>query len=238
MRKLILATLIAAFASGAAIAATATDVEAKLRSQYPQTTITFVRESPLKGIYEVVMGKNIAYTNADARYVVFGHLFDMTTQEDLSAATLEASNRIDVSRLPQGDAIKVVRGKGERTLYVFSDPDCPYCKRLEAALKKVENVTIYTFPMPLAGLHPDAVRKSRDIWCAKDRAKAWDDFMLSGTLPAEGNCDTPIDRNVKLGTALGINGTPSIIFANGTMAPGALPTTELERRLNQVKGAN
>jgi thiol:disulfide interchange protein DsbC len=229
MKKLALSILTVILA--APVAASPLEVEKRLKDQYPATKITAVRESPAKGIYEVIMGRNIAYTDEAGRYMIFGHLYDMKEQKDLTAGVLEALNKVDTSLLPKRDAIKKVQGKGGRTLFVFSDPDCPYCKRLEAELAKLDNVTIYTLLYPLDGLHPDARRKAEAIWCAEDRVKAWDAFMQKGTLPESRSCDNPVDHNVRLGNSLGINGTPTIIFEDGALAPGMLPAAEIERRL-------
>ena len=230
MRKLAL-SILAFIAGSSAFAATSLDLEKRLREQYPATRIISVQESAVKGLFEVVMGRNVAYTDEAGRYMVFGHLYDMKDQKDLTAAVLDELNKVDVAALPLADAIKTVRGKGERKLFVFSDPDCPYCKRLEPELAKLDNVTIHTFLYPLDGLHPDARRKAQAIWCAKDRAKAWEAFMAAGKLPEGVTCDNPVERNVHLGGSLGINGTPTLIFGDGAMAPGLLPAAEIERRL-------
>jgi thiol:disulfide interchange protein DsbC len=130
------------------------------------------------------MGKNAAYTDTTGRYFVFGHLFDMKEQRDLTADRVEKAARIAFGELPLADAIKTVRGKGERVLAVFSDPDCPYCRRLEAELVKLDNVTLYTFPYPLEGLHAEAKDKSIAVWCAANRSQAWAELMKSGKAPA------------------------------------------------------
>lgn len=233
MQRLVIATILTGCVVSSALAAAtdATDVEGRLKELYPATKISAVRESPVPGVYEVVMGRNVAYSDESGRYMIFGHLYDMQAQRDLTAEVKDELNKIDVAALPIADAIKTVRGNGKRTLYVFSDPDCPYCKRLEAELAKLNDVTIYTFLYPLVGLHPDARRKAEAIWCATDRAKAWQTFMSSGTLPDHTACDNPIERNLRLGESLGINGTPTIVFADGRIAPGALPLAEIERRL-------
>ncbi len=234
MKKIATALVLSTLLTAGAFAASPADVEKRIRSLYPATTIHAVRAAPVKGFYEVVMGKNVAYTDENGRYMVFGHLFDMQEQVDLTAGVIEEFSKVDVARLPVRDALKKIKGKGERILYVFSDQDCPYCKKLEGELAKIDNVTIYTFPMPLAALHPDAARKSRLMWCAKDQVKAWDEFMSSGKLPqGSDSCDNPVERNVALAQSLGINGTPTIIFANGKLAPGALPAVEIERRLSE-----
>lgn len=213
----------------------AENLEKRLKDLYPATRIERVQTSEIPALYEVTMGKNSAYTDATGRYFVFGHLFDMNTQRDLTAERMEKQQRIDFGQLPMGDAIKIVRGKGERVLAVFSDPDCPYCKRLEAELDKLDNVTLYIFPYPLEGLHPEAVDKSVAVWCAPDRARAWADLMKTGKVPAKRNCENPIQRNIQLAQRLGINGTPTMLSADGRMLPGAAPGDRIEQWLAESR---
>lgn len=200
-----------------------------LKSKYPSTQFTSVTKTAIDGLFEVAMGKTIAYTDKIGNIMVFGHMYDMPGQRDITAERLNALNKIDVKQLPLKNAIKTVKGNGKRTLYVFSDPDCPYCKALEQNLEKLNNVTIYTFLFPLAQLHPEAEAKSVGIWCAKDRAKSWRDYMLNGQPPAAAECKNPIKENVSLGQGLGINGTPSLFNARGEMRAGAMPAEQIEQ---------
>ena len=206
-------------------------MEKRLKDMYPATRIERVQTSEIPALFEVTMGKNTAYTDATGRYFVFGHLFDMKTQRDLTAERMEKQQRIDFGQLPLGDAIKTVRGNGERVLALFSDPDCPYCKRLEAELDKLSNVTLYTFPYPLEGLHPEAVDKSIAVWCAPDRARAWSDLLRSGKAPASRKCENPIQRNIQLAQRLGIQGTPTMVSADGRLLSGAAPGDRIEQWL-------
>lgn len=219
----------------------------RLIQRYPKTKFGDLKRTPMTGVWEVWMGANVAYVTDDIRYFLFGHLFDMQTQTDLTSVnrpgdadstTVEGDNggvhKVSFSELPLDAAIKVVRGNGRRKIAVFSDPDCPYCKQLEASLGKLKDVTVYTFLYPIDSLHPHAAAKSERIWCAKDRAAAWTTFMTTGKLPPSGTrCETPLERVAELGREAGINGTPFILFENGTRAAGALDAVALERRLNQ-----
>ena len=144
----------------------------RLQERYPATPIERVQPSEIPGLYEVMIGRNPAYTDATGRYFVFGHLFDLQTQRDLTAERLQAEQRVAFAELPLSDAIRTIRGAGERVLAVFSDPDCPYCRRLEEELAKVDNLTVYTFAYPLESLHPQARDKAVAVWCAADRARA------------------------------------------------------------------
>ena len=207
---------------------TADALAQRLKQLYPNTQFSGVSESALPGLYEVVMGRNIAYTDAAGRYFLFGHLFDMPAQRDLTAERKDQLQRIDFEQLPLQDAIKTVRGNGSRILAVFSDPDCPYCKRLEPELAKLNDVTVYTFLMPLTQLHPDARSKAVAVWCAQDRVHAWAQLMLYGQTAASSNCAHPVDRNIALGERLQINGTPTMIAADGRVLPGAASADQIE----------
>ena len=213
----------------------ATVLETHLKELYPGTQVTSVAPSALPGLFEVVMGRNIAYTDASGRYFLFGHLFDMPAQRDLTAERKDQLQRIDFGALPLADAIKTVRGRGSRVLAVFSDPDCPYCKRLEPELVKLNDVTIYTFLMPLTQLHPNARANAIAVWCATNRAKAWLVFMLHGQIDKSRDCENPVDRNVALGERLQINGTPTLIASDGRVMPGAASAAQIETWLANSK---
>ena len=231
--------LIVVFAMMLSMAAEADDgaenLEKRLKELYPATHIDHVQTSEIPAIYEVTMGENSAYTDVTGRYFVFGHLYDMKTQRDLTAERMGKQQRINFAQLPLGDAIKRVHGKGERVLVVFSDPDCPYCKRLEPELDKLDNVTLYTFPFPLQELHPGSPDKAVAVWCAPDRARAWDDLMKIGKVPANRQCENPIQRNVQLAQRLGILGTPTLLTSDGRMLPGAASSERIEQWLTEIQ---
>jgi thiol:disulfide interchange protein DsbC len=236
MRKSIVVSLATFLVSVAGVASaspsnTETELAARLKELYPSTRITAVRQSEVAGLFEVTMGRNVAFTDTSGRFFVFGHLFDMREQKDLTAQRLSDINRIDFTQLPLQDAIKTVRGDGSRMLAVFSDPDCPYCKGLESELAKLNNVSIFTFLYPLEGLHPEAKGKAERVWCAPNPAKAWTELMSTGKVAESPKCATPIERINQLANSLGINGTPMMILQDGSLIPGAAPAAEIDRRL-------
>mgnify|MGYP001356988696 FL=1 len=205
-----------------------THIEAALKAAYPATTFRDIRPTPLPGIYEVTMGRNLAYVGSDGRYFLFGHLYDMREQRDLTADRLEAARLIDFASLPLADAITTVRGNGARVLAVFSDPDCPYCRKLEQELAKLDNVTVHTFLYPLAELHPEARQRAIAVWCAQDRAVAWQAMMVNGKAPPPAECAHPIDRNIALARKLGVEGTPALFDVRGRHLAGAAPAQRIE----------
>lgn len=187
------------------------------------------------GLFEVLMGGEIYYVDQNVTFVIAGRMFDARTREDLTQKRLDAALRVDFKALPMERAVKTTRGNGSRTIVTFEDPNCPYCKKLWQQMAEMKDVTIYTFLYPI--LSADSAEKSKAIWCAKDRAAAWDQYMVGGKAPAAApaDCKHPLDENVALGRQLGINGTPTIIFADGSRAAGAIPVPTIEQRIAAAK---
>jgi len=200
-----------------------------LSEKFPEAKIASIQKTPYSGLYEVYMDGQLVYADANAQYIFLGDVLDVKNRANLSQARLSVLNVVPLNQLPLNNALKTVKGKGERKLVVFSDADCPYCRKFEAELAKVDNITVYTFLFPIEGLHPKAVQISRQIWCAPDKNKAWDDYIGSGKIPAnDGKCANPVDENIALGSKLGINGTPTIILSSGQRIPGMVPAAKLE----------
>ncbi len=199
----------------------------RLQALYPSTRFGEIRPTPWPGVFEVAMGANLAYVDASGQYFLFGHLYDMKAQRDLTAERKDTLARIDFNALPLADAIKEVRGRGSRALAIFSDPDCPHCRRLEAELKGLSDVTIHTFLMPIASLHPQARAKAIAVWCAKDRLGAWQALMTRDQVPSSADCAHPVDRNVALADRLGVTGTPTLVAADGRVLPGAASAEQI-----------
>jgi thiol:disulfide interchange protein DsbC len=212
--------------------AEAQSVQKLLLAKFPGANVSYVAKTPYFGLYEAMFDDRIVYTDAKVSYVFVGSIYDAATKEDVTEARQRKLSRIAWSDLPLNLAIKKVKGNGSRKLAVFSDADCPFCKRLETEMKGLDNVTIYTFLYPIDQLHPDAARKSKMIWCAPDKLKAWDEFFTSGKLPDNaGDCPTPVAETQALGQKFRMNATPTLVFANGNVVPGALPLARIEAEL-------
>ncbi len=194
-----------------------------------------VNKTPMAGLYEIrVNGNEVFYTDTDGAFLIQGSLIDAKAKKNLTEERLEKLNAIAFDALPLKDAFTLVRGNGKRKLAVFEDPNCGYCKRFERDLQKVNDVTIYLFLYPI--LSADSADKSRNVWCAKDRAKAWTDMMVRDQNPAPSKCDTTaVDRNVEFGKKHRITGTPTLIFADGSRVPGAIGAPQVEKLLADSK---
>lgn len=233
VKKIIGIALMAAF-STLAIADEAS-LKKAVEAAYPKFKVDKVTKTPYAGLYEIFMGGQIIYTDEKLSFLIAeGHLVDPKTKKDITGERLEELTRIDFASLPLEQAIKVVKGNGSRKLVVFSDVDCPYCKRLERnELANITDVTVYTFLYPIEQLHPDAASKSKLIWCANNRVKAWEDWILRDQLPsAAGNCEVPLEKVGQLARKIGVSSTPTLIFADGKRMLGAQPYKEIERMLS------
>lgn len=195
-------------------------VRKNVQESVPGTPVGEVRPAPgMKGLFEIQMGKTIAYTDKDGRLFIVGHMYDPAHNVDLTAERLADINRVNWKDLPLSDAIVSGPEDGLKVA-IFTDPECPYCKQLEEMLKDTPGIRAYTFLFPLESIHPDARAKAESIWCAKDRHAALLDVMLNGKALKPGTCDTPIDRNIQLAQKLGINGTPGLISEAGRIMAG------------------
>lgn len=188
------------------------------------------------GLYEVVLKSGeLIYTDEKASFIIDGRVIDTRTRKDVTQARLAQLSAIDFSTLPLNQAIKQVKGNGKRVIATFEDPNCGYCKRLGKELAQMDDVTIYTYLYPI--LSPDSTAKSNNIWCAKDKAKAWTDWIVNAKAPASASCDTSaVEKNVALGQKLRISGTPTIFLADGTRIGGFLPAAELEKAIATAAG--
>jgi len=206
---------------------------AQIRANIPALPIDAIRPAPIDGLYELKVGGQIFYSDRTGKYLIAsGHIFETKTRKDLTAARLEEINTVDWSSLPLKNAIVSGDPKG-LPVAVFTDPNCPYCKKLETNLKGAKGIKVYTFLFPLSSLHPTARAHAESIWCAKNQHKALVDLMLDGKVLAKGTCKTPIDANIALARTLGISGTPTLIAADGRKFAGVKSVDDLKAWLSQ-----
>ncbi len=230
LRLALLATLLAC-SLGSAFAQEAL-IRKNLAERVPSLAkIEEVSKTPMNGLYEIrISDTDILYTDAEGNFLIQGNLIDTKGRRNLTEERVEKLSAIDFDALPLKDSFVHVLGNGKRKIAVFEDPNCGYCKRFERDLQKVTDVTVHTFLIPI--LSADSLEKSKNIWCSKDKAKTWLDWMVRDQAITKASCDTTaLERNLAFAKKYKITGTPTIFFANGSRVPGAIGAPEIEKQL-------
>lgn len=219
-----------------------TTAEAEVRKAVEQVVtepgaIESVHKTAYGNFYEAVLSNgDIVYVDPTGTFLISGSLIDIKAKKNVTAARVNELQRIDFSELPLANAVKQVRGNGKRVLVTFEDPNCSFCKKLAKDMVNLKDTTIYTFLIPI--LAPDSADKSKAIWCAADRAKAWSEWMVDGKVPAgAGTCDNPIAKNSELAHKLRISGTPTMFLADGNRLGGYVALAELDKAINDATAA-
>lgn len=239
MQKVLIALLVAALWVPSAMAqdqATQKKIRESLHQRVPSMPpIDEIRKSPIPGLYELRFGAEIFYVDANVDYLITGEIIDTKSKINLTEARTNQLTRLDFAQLDLQHAIVWKKGNGQRRLVVFADPFCSFCRQLEQELQKLDNVTVYSFLVPVVSENSPA--RIRDIWCAPDRVSAWRQWMLANVVPqrAMGQCEAPTEDNFKLYTRYKVHGTPGVFFEDGTRTPGFVTSDEIEQRFAQIK---
>ncbi len=213
-------------------------VKKAIQEHFEGHKIDSLKKIPSLGLYEVVVGDELFYTDDKANYFFFGHVVDTKTRTSMTHERLQeikAARRVPLDSLPLQSAIKIVKGDGKRQVAIFTDPNCPYCKQLEKELLNITNVTIYTLLYPVLN---GSTELSKKIWCSSNQIKAWDDFMLRGIAPTGKDCETPLEVLLNSGRENKVSGTPTLIFADGSIVGGMIPAAAIEEKLNSANDTN
>ena len=216
------------FASGSF--ADEAQIRKALEPKLGANAIENISPSPVPGIWEVQLrtreGPRIFYSDSSGAYLIQGNIYDIRSGRDLTEERVRKITAIKFESLPLSQAVKIQRGNGRRILAMFSDPYCPYCRQFEKTLLKIDDITVYVFMFPV--IRPQNADHSKAVWCSPDRARAWLDLAIDHKRPAaSADCDNPVEKNLELGRSLGVNSTPTLIFANGERVAGGLPPAEL-----------
>lgn len=231
MIKKILAFALVSFISSLSLANVDT-VKSNLSKQHPKLSIENIQATDMKGIYSGSMDGQVVYLGEDAQHILVGSMYRLSDQKNLTQDLVLKQNSIDWKKLPLQDAVKSARGNGKRQIAIFSDPNCPYCKQLEAELSKLNDVTVYTFIYPIK---TQSIAVSKQVFCEKDPALAWSNLISKGLQPTSNKtCANPVERNLSLGKSLGLTGTPAIIFSNGFKVMGSHPAQEIEQMWKEL----
>ncbi len=234
--KTLLATLCAALLVGCSTTSPEDTIRRTLTERLPNLPpIDEISKTPMDGLFEVRVNRSeIFYTDAKGHFLIQGELIDTKERVNLTERRVERLSALPFESLPLQDAFKLVRGKGERQIAIFEDPNCGFCKRFERELTRLDNVTIHVFLYPILG--PDSQVKSRNIWCAADKARTFEDWMLRNVVPPEASCDiSALARNVEFGQQHRITGTPTTFFTSGLRVAGAVGLAQVEQALAEKR---
>jgi len=234
LTKLLICLCVALLFSGAAVASEAT-VKQAMQKRYPGVPVESVTTTPIPGIYEVFANGAVFYVDENVNYLIMGgKLIDVGRRVDLTEERLRVLTAVKFDQLPLDLAFRKVLGNGKRRLAYFSDPNCPFCKKIEPDLARLENVTIHIFLYPVLG--QNSYEKSKAVWCSNDRVKVWDEMMLNGKPPkTAGMCNTPIEEILAFGRRQGITGTPTLFFGDGRRVTGWIPADKLRQLLDGAR---
>lgn len=210
-------------------------VRQTVQKKYPDVQVESVAKTPIAGIYEVFAGGEVLYVDENVNYmIVQGRMIDVARSTDLTDERLRVLTAVRLEQLPLDLAFRIIKGNGKRKMAYFTDPNCPYCKRLDQELAKLTDVTIHVFLYPI--LSQDSREKATAVWCSKDRGKAYIDMMINGNPPkTAGTCDTPIAKILAYGRQKGISGTPTLFFASGQRVTGAISAAQLKKLLDDPR---
>lgn len=199
----------------------------------PDLEVTRIRQSPVDGLYEVVLGTEVIYMTADGRYVLRGELLDLKNQSNMTQSVRTQLRQKMLADLPENEMIKFSNGKSEHVIYVFTDTDCGYCRKLHQDVPYLteHGVEVRYLAYPREGLDSDTFREMEAVWCSEDRKAALTQAKQGETIRAK-SCENPVAHQYEMGRQLGVRGTPAIYLANGRSLPGYVPPRELLSILN------
>lgn len=226
---------IAAFA-GLAIAGDQAAIQ-QIMSKLPGLSADEISEGPVEGLYEVIMGSQVAYVTADGRYLIRGEIIDVETSVNLTERRLNTARTKMLASLSDEDMIIFEPENVEHTITVFTDIDCGYCRKLHREMEDLhsEGIRVQYLFFPRSGPDTPSWQKADAVWCADDRNEALTNAKAGAPLPPASCADTPIASQYKLGKDVGLRGTPTIVTETGELIPGYLPAKQLVARLQQAK---
>lgn len=207
-----------------------TAIQKRLNQVISGAPPAMIKPSPIGGIYQVTIGTKVFYMSENGQYLLNGNLIDLETRENLTEAAGNIARKEALSQLDQsGLLIYPAKDKPLRNITVFTDMDCPYCRKLhqEVPALNAAGVEVRYLAFPRAGVGSDSFHKAVSVWCSEDKRDAMNQAM-AGKAIAEKKCDNqPVASHLSLGQVFEVNGTPNIILETGERIPGYVPASEL-----------
>ncbi len=207
---------------------------AKLKELFPDLNVTRVTAAPVPGMYEALVGTDVIYLTADGRYLIQGDLLDLTARRNVTEQQRAALRVEKLKQVPLADMIEFAPASPKHTVYVFTDIECGYCRRLHREMPEINKrgIAVRYLAFPRAGIGSAAFAQMEAVWCAADRRQSLTDAK-AGKQVAQKNCANPVRDQYALGEMLGVHGTPAIYTTDGKALPGYMPPDVLLNALEE-----
>jgi len=212
------------------------DIKKKMLRVLPQLQIAAVEESEIKGLYRVTsVNDQIIFTDKDAQYFLSGELFGLQKNQlvNITEQRRQAGRAEKVAAISESDRLTFpARGERKATIFVFTDIDCGYCRKLHDEVPRMNELGIEVnyLAYPRAGVGSASYNKIVSAWCAEDRRQAMTDAKAGKSIPPK-NCANPVAAQFEMGGQMGVTGTPAIVLEDGTLVPGYVPADKLAEGL-------
>ncbi len=236
-------TLTALLLLAATVPASAADsaekrIRASMEKLFPDDEVSAVTPSPVADLYEVMIGASLFYMSGDGRYVLRGDLIDLENKVNVSDRRRSEARQKVFAGLDQGDLIEfpAASGKASKVLYVYTDIDCGYCRKLHLEVPELNkaDIAVRYLAFPRSGLKGESFDKAAAVWCSEDRRGALT-AAKAGKKVSAPKCDSPVADQYHLGIAMGVSGTPAVYTADGQSIGGYVPAKELIRMVRAGK---
>ncbi len=231
MRAKFYTALLLALVAPFTLAAPADVIRASLAQLNLPMQVESISESPLTGLYQVQMDSGrIIYASADGKFLVQGALFDVSDGK-LSNLTAAAENKAigdALDQLPREELVIFAPEKPKTHVTIFTDVDCGYCRKLHSEVNALNalGIEVRYAAFPRTGPAGESARTMESIWCAQNRQQAMTEAKLGNAIDSA-SCPNPIEKQYQMGVQIGVQGTPAIFLANGTLVPGYKPAKVL-----------
>jgi len=193
-----------------------------------------VTKTDIQGLYQIQLGLTVVYMSADGKYMMNGNMIDLDSDKNLTRSVQAETRKQMLSGIKESSMIVYPAKDQKHTITVFTDIDCPYCKKLHKEIPALNKagVTVRYLAYPRAGFNSPAYNDAVSVWCAEDKAKTMDDAM-AGLAPEAAKCENPVREHMVRAQMFEVNGTPNMILDNGNMIPGYAPAREIIKMLKE-----
>jgi thiol:disulfide interchange protein DsbC len=209
-----------------------------LRNRLPGVDVGPATRTPVEGLYQSKVGADYAYLFSNGRYALVGELIDLQTGNNLTEQAKGKDNLELLNTISESDMVVFpAKGQEKHAITVFTDTECPFCRKLHAEVPQLQaaGIKVRYIPFPRNGPAGASYESMKSVWCAKDRQKAMSiaKGITEGVLPKPGCPEArAVDQGFALGIKIEIRGTPAIFLPTGRLLEGYVPAKELVQLLN------